>query len=188
MTSLYLQLLKESDFDDRYVNWHFDSHTSYYSASNRVFTKKNLLDEYHNGITNKNNYHYGIFYRETKTLIGVIKLGIIDWNHKTSDMIAFIGDKNYLGLGLAAEAIALGNMIAFNEHKLRKLYGGMFKENIGSVKAYLKAGWVIEGVMKDQYLSLGAAQDRVLVACFNPDIFKEEYYKQGVYQFNEIYK
>ena len=188
MTSIYLELLKESHFDDEYLNWHSESHTSYYSASKRIFTKKNLLEEYIKGIENNNNFHYGIFFKENKKLIGVLKLGIINWHHKTSDMIVFLGDKKYLGKGLAVEAINLGNKIAFNEHKLRKLYGGMYKINIASVKAYLRAGWIIEGVLKDQYLHEGQSHDRILVACFNPKIFIEDYYRKGLYSFNEMYK
>jgi len=47
----------------------------------------------------------------------------------------------------------------------------MFRGNIGSVKAYTRAGWVIEGVLKGQYLVDGKAEDRILVACFNPKYF-----------------
>lgn len=76
-------------------------------------------------------------------LICAIKLGIVNWAHKISNMIVFIGNKDYLGKGLAVDAI---NEKALNEHNLRKLYGGMYKDNIASVKAYLKAVWVIEDI------------------------------------------
>jgi [ribosomal protein S5]-alanine N-acetyltransferase len=187
MKSVYLQLINSLDISDEYVGWHSESHTSYYSASNRIFTKENILEELNNGIKNNNNFHYGIFYKDNKKLIGVIKLGIINWNHKTSDMIVFIGDKDYLGMGLAIEAIELGNEIAFKQHKLRKLYGGMYYNNAGSVKAYLRTGWVIEGVLKDQYLVNGESQDRILVACFNPDLFNKNYYRNGVLSFEDVY-
>ena len=64
----------------------------------------------------------------------------------------------------------------------------MYKDNIASVKAYLKTGWIIEGIMKDQYLHEGISQDRILVACFNPSIFKTEYHRKGLYSFEDIYK
>ena len=54
-------------------------------------------------------------------------------------MIVFIGDADYLGKDVH-DAINEGNEKAFNEHKLRKLYGGMYKDNVASVKAYLKTG------------------------------------------------
>ena len=45
-------------------------------------------------------------------------------------MITFIGDKNYLGKGLAIEVIKLGNEIVFETHGLKKLYGGMYRDNV----------------------------------------------------------
>jgi len=75
-----------------------------------------------------------------------IKLGIVNWVHKISNMIVFIVDKDYLGKGLAVDAIIKGNEKAFNKHNLRKLYGSMYKDNIASVKVYLKTGWVIEDI------------------------------------------
>ncbi len=156
--------------------------------SHRKFTKENLVDEFLRGKDNNTIYHYGIFFSENNKLIGVIKLGIINWTNKSSDMITFIGDKNYLGRGLAIEAIKLGNEIAFESHGLKKLYGGMYRDNVGSVKAYLKANWIIEGILKDHYLVDGKPQDRILVACFNPNFYKDDYHKKGYISFEEAYK
>lgn len=185
--NIYLEELSESDFTDEYVDWHHEKHTLYYSGSNRIFTKENLLEEYHRGKKEKNIFHYGIFYSENKKLIGVLKLGIINWANLSSDMIVFIGDKEYLGKGLAIEAIKIGNAIAFETHNLKLLYGGMHRGNIGSVKAYLRADWIIEGILRDHYIVNGESQDRILVACFNPSIFNETYHKKGLYSFEEIY-
>jgi RimJ/RimL family protein N-acetyltransferase len=42
----------------------------------------------------------------------------------------------------------------------------MYANNKASIGAYLKAGWVIEGILKDHYLVDDLPMDRVLVACF----------------------
>ena len=187
MKEVYLKELEEENFDERYVSWHQSEHTVFYTASRRKFTKEDLLAEYRRGKELNNIYHYGIFMKKDDSLIGVLKLGVINWHDKTSDMIVFIGDKDYLGKGLAEQAINEGNKLAFNKHKLRKLYGGMFKGNVGSVKAYLKADWVIEGILKNQYVHEEAEQDRILVACFNPSLYNDTYYKEGLYRFEDIY-
>ena len=46
MTQIYLCELEESDFSDEYVSWHSSEHTAFYSGSNRIFTKDNLLEDY----------------------------------------------------------------------------------------------------------------------------------------------
>ena len=63
----------------------------------------------------------------------------------------------------------------------------MYYDNIPSVKAYLRAGWIIEGVLKDHFLYEDKPQDRVLVACFNPSIFHQDYHRQGLYSFDDLY-
>ena len=187
-SQIYLKELNLDNFTDEYVSWHQEDHAVYYSGSHRIFTKENLIDEFLRGKESNSIFHYGIFFAGNKKLIGVIKLGIINWANQSSDMIVFIGDKDYLGKGLATEAIKLGNETAFKSHGLKKLYGGMYRDNIGSVKAYLKANWIIEGILRDHYLVDGKPQDRILVACFNPDFYEDKYHKSGDISFEEVYK
>ena len=187
MSKIFLKELQETDFTEEYVSWHSNDHTVFYSGTNRVFTRENLLEEFHRGKNENNIFHYGIFSNVDSKLIGVLKLGVINWSNLSSDMIVFIGDEDYLGKGLAVKAIEQGNEIAFKTHKLRKLYGGMYYGNIASVKAYLNASWIIEGVLKDHFLYNDKPQDRILVACFNPEIFHDKYHKSGLYAFEDIY-
>ena len=168
---LYLKLLTEDEVTAEYVSWHQQEHTKYYSSSGRVFSKEMLLEEMATGRASDSLYVYGLYSKENDELFGNIKVGPIVRKHGLSDLVVFIGKHEFLGKGLSVEAIAVGNRVAFEEHDVLKLYGGMFRGNIGSVKAYTRAGWVIEGVLKGQYLVDGKAEDRILVACFNPKYF-----------------
>ena len=187
MNRIKLQLLTKDDLTDEYVSWHTAEHTTYFSSTKRKFLREDLIHELEEGIKAGNLFHYGIYHIIDDKLIGVIKLGVINLIHKSSDMVVLIGDRDYLGKGIAVDAIKLGNQIAFEKHKLRKLFGGMYKQNIASVKTYLKANWIIEGVLKDHYLEQDKEQDRILVACFNPNIYRGSYYSKGEYNFKQIY-
>ena len=88
-----------------------------------------------------------------------------------SDLVTVIGDKNYWGMGLATEAIKLGIELAFSKHDIRKLSAGMYSDNVRSINAYIKAGFVIEAILRGQYLLNGKVLNRVCVACFNPKYF-----------------
>ena len=68
-----------------------------------------------------------------------------------------------------------GNEIVFN--KLTKIHGPIVKSNLGAVKVYLKANWIIEGVQKGHYLINNKQEDAILVACFNPKYFKIKFVK-----------
>lgn len=169
---LILRPLLLSDLTEEYIEWHRNiEHTKYYSSSGKEFTKDFLVSELNQANESKELFIFGLYFKENNKLIGNIKVGPISKRHKTSDLIVFIGDTNYLGKGLAVEGIKLGNQMAFEHLGIRKLFGGMFYSNIASVKAYTRAGWIIEGVLKGQYLVDDKTEDRILVACFNPSLF-----------------
>jgi len=105
--------------------------------------------------------------------IGSIKIGPIDWHHMVSDLVVVIGDPSYWGFGLATEAIETGNRVAFEKYGMRKLSGAIAAENVGSIKCYKNAEWVIEGRLLGHCLINGKAVDGVLVSCFNPEYFDD---------------
>jgi ribosomal-protein-alanine N-acetyltransferase len=176
---LYLRKIEAKDITDRVMSWFDDEELmKFYTSSKNKITREKLLFSIEDGQKNGNLFTYGIFTIETNELIGTLKLGPIHFVHRTSDLVVLIGDRNYLGKGLSAEAIRLGNQLAFEEFDLRKLYGGMYASNIPSIKAYTRAGWLIEGRLKGFYEVDGKNEDRILVGCFNPNYFSKEEIKQ----------
>jgi [ribosomal protein S5]-alanine N-acetyltransferase len=172
---IFLRELREEDVDERYVSWFEqpDALLDFYSGSGRSFTRHSLLAELKDALLGRTVFFYAIVHRASGQVIGNVKLGPINKRHKTSDLATLIGDRAYLRKGLGAEAVALGNAVAFGQHDIRKLFSGMYAANIASIKAYAAAGWTIEGTLKGQYLVDGKAMDRVLMACFNPKYFPD---------------
>ena len=173
---LYIKKILVPEITERVMGWFNDGQLmKYYTNSKRKITKESLLNAIEEGEKKGNQYTFGIYYKENDVLIGTLKLGPINFNHKTSDLVALIGDRHYLGKGLSPKAISLGNILAFDYCDIRKLYGGMYESNIPSIKAYLRAGWLVEARLRGQYLVDGISEDRIEVACFNPKYFSKEY-------------
>ena len=173
---LFIKKILVPEISDSVMNWFNDQQLmKYYTNSRRQITKDTLLSAIEEGEKKGNQFTFGIYHKDKSNLIGTLKLGPINFNHKTSDLVALIGNRDYLGKGLAPKAIALGNELAFNYFDIRKLYGGMYESNIPSIKAYLRAGWLVEARLKGQYLVDGNVEDRIEVACFNPKYFNKEY-------------
>jgi RimJ/RimL family protein N-acetyltransferase len=143
----------------------------------RKIDREQLLQELKTGEDTGNYHLYGVFDKSNDLCIGNIRVGMITHVHKISDLAIFIGNPEYLGKGLATEAINLGNQLCFGPYDFRKLHGGMFEENIASVKAYMKTGWVVEGRLRAQYWVNEKPMDRITVACFNPKYFSSEFLK-----------
>lgn len=171
---LFLRKLKIEEIDDRVLSWFADQDLMlYYTNSRNAITRESLIDSIEIGEKNGTSYTYGIFLNEG-VCIGTIKLGPINIVHRISDLVVLIGDRNYHGKGLSVEAIQLGNKLAFETFDLRKLFGGMYASNISSIKAYLRAGWTAEAILKGHYLNKGKNEDRLEVGCFNPKYFTKE--------------
>jgi len=172
---LTLRQIEPNDITDKVLAWFDDEELmKFYTNSRKKITKTDLLNSIDEGKKAGNLLTFGIFHNADNCLIGTIKIGPINFYHMTSDLVALIGDRIYLGKGLAVDAITLGNQLAFDKLNIRKLYGGMYVSNLPSIKAYTRAGWLIEGRLKGQFLVEGKNEDRILVACFNPDFFSTE--------------
>lgn len=168
-----LRPMTSDDIDDEYLAWfnNEDGHLDYFTNSRRSFDRDSIVSEWESNTNSGRYFTYLISAGSAK--IGTVKLGPIDDRNMTSDLVCLIGDRNFLGYGLASQAITIGNNLAFNEHKLRRLHGGMYAENVPSIRSYIKAGWHVEGRLKGYYLVDGQAQDRICVACLNPSHFDE---------------
>ncbi len=171
---LFLKEINVTDISESVMTWFDDEQLmKFYTSSKKKITKESLLKSIEEGKQNGNVFTYGIFTNDDNILIGTIKLGPIHFLHKTADLVVLIGNREYLGKGLSVDAIKLGNQLAFEKFDLRKLYGGMYESNIPSIKAYTRAGWLIEGRLKGFYYVDNKNEDRILVGCFNPKYFTD---------------
>ena len=84
--------------------------------------------------------------------VGNIKLGPVNIHHHFGDIGLLIGERSAWGHGFATEAISLVCEFAFQQLRLHKVTASMYEENIGSRRAFEKAGFTVEGIRTSQYL------------------------------------
>jgi RimJ/RimL family protein N-acetyltransferase len=101
--------------------------------------------------------------------IGNIKLGPINRIHRFADVSLLIGERDCWRAGYATEAIRALTAFAFNVLNLNKLRAGCYSANRGSEKAFLKAGFRREGLLKNHWIVGGAFQDEVLMGLWQAD-------------------
>ena len=109
------------------------------------------------------NQLLGIFLKQGGQHIGNVKIGNIHPKHHRADVGIIIGDKTLWGKGYATEAIQLVIQYAFHTLKLHKLIAGMFATNLGSYRAFLKAGFWKVGCYRKHYWIDGAYCDAYLL-------------------------
>jgi RimJ/RimL family protein N-acetyltransferase len=166
---LYLRELKASDVNENYLEWFNDNAVlKFLEVKKGQLTTESVIEYIENGRETKSYFMYAICTVEGDKHIGNIKVGPINYQHMTSDLVAVIGDTSQWGKGYGVEAIKLGNKLAFEKYNIRKLSGGIYSGNKGSVKAYTQAGWIIEGTLQNHFMNGHKYADKILVSCFNP--------------------
>ncbi len=95
--------------------------------------------------------------------IGNIKLGPIDANHGRASIGIMIGDRAAWGRGYAREAIACLCSHAFGAAGLRRVTAGCYAGNLTAIRAFERAGFSREGVLRGHAVQDGAAVDVVLL-------------------------
>lgn len=163
-----LRDLTHDDITDRYLSWFQDGTvTQFLSARN--LRREDVLAYMDEGRKTGKFYMLALCDAATGLHIGNVKVGPIDRENGTSDLVTVVGDRSFWGKGLATEAIALATQVAFKQFDIRKVCGSIIGNNVGSVKSYTRGGWHIECVRKNQYLVDGVLQDEIFVGCFNPE-------------------
>ncbi len=165
---ILLKRLTPEDVTKTYVDWLYDKEvTQFLECRWGVFTEGHLKTYVKNMSESSENILFGIFLKEKKEHIGNIKIGKINYVHKFGDVGLLIGNRNMWGKGYGTEAIKLVTCHAFKEIKLNKLTAGIYANNVGSYKAFMKAGYEKVGILKKQMIYKGYYVDQIIVEKLN---------------------
>lgn len=178
---LYLREVRLSDVNDNYYQWMNDPEMTKYME---IRFKPQSMEEIRNYVEmragNQDEPFFAIAIKGSNCAdewghvqdippchIGNIKLGPVNWIHRSADVSLFIGYRHLWGRGYATEAIQLVSDYAFKKLNLCKLKAGIYAENFGSYSAFKKAGFSIEGRLKKQVFCDGKRQDVILLGKVN---------------------
>lgn len=160
----YLKKLQQKDITAAYVQWLNDSSINQFLESRHqmhtITSCQNLIS---NLSSQEDNYFWGIYCKQSNKHIGNIKLGPINTLYQRASIGLLIGDTAYWQKGIATEVIQLVSNFAFQGLALHKLDAGCYASNKGSKKAFIKAGFQIEGVIKDHFTYQDKFEDCILL-------------------------
>ena len=164
-----LRRLEVSDVTDRYVEWMNDPEVTQFLESRFVTqTRDSVSDFVASALATPDLEFFAIVDRATQTHVGNIKLGPIDRNHMTADVGLMIGERVFWGKGYGTQAISLITQYAFDELGLCKVTAGAYSNNLGSIRAFEKAGWQVEGTRPNAFRSGEGRVDHVLLGISRP--------------------
>ncbi|QIZ78289.1 GNAT family N-acetyltransferase [Ferrimonas lipolytica] len=164
-TQCRLRPLETTDVEVFY-HWLQDRDVTRYSVTQ--FTKpqsKGALIQWLASINEQRNaVSLGIECKHSNRLIGYAGLvGISDINH-SAEYFILIGDKQYWGRGIATEVTRMVTQYGFSSLNLHRVELTAFTTNPAAQRAYEKAGFQHEGVLRQSGYRDGAYHDKVMMA------------------------
>jgi ribosomal-protein-alanine N-acetyltransferase len=169
---LILRPLTDGDCTAVYLGWLADSDINrFLETRHSVQTLDSIRDFVETTNANPAEFLYGIFVKANGVRhIGNIKVGPIRARHPLADMSLFIGARDCWGQGYATEAIAALSRHAFDALGVHKLSASMYAENVGSMKAFLAAGYRQEGLRRSHYSLEDRMSDLVELGALREDL------------------
>ena len=102
---------------------------------------------------------FAIWHKIDKKPIGNVALNRINWVNRSAYAFLTIGEPEYWGAGIATETTKLLLQYAFEELNLNKVIGQVIIDNVGSWKVAEKAGFVFEGISREDFYVDGKYKD-----------------------------
>jgi RimJ/RimL family protein N-acetyltransferase len=166
---LYLRRLRQADVSETYLAWMNAPEVNQYLESRFGEHSLESLSAFVAAMAgDPRNLFTGIFLRDRDRHIGNIKLGPIDVHHSHAEIGLLIGERDCWGQGYACEAIGTLTRFAFEELNLHKIVAGAYEDNGGSTRAFEKAGYRREGLLRSHWWSNGRFQDGTMLGMVNP--------------------
>jgi len=102
---------------------------------------------------------FGISLKENDRLIGATGLHSLDWKNRRASFGISIGEKDCWSKGGGTEATRLINKYAFETLGLNRVYLRVYDFNPRAIRAYEKAGYKREGLLREDHFNAGKFWD-----------------------------
>jgi ribosomal-protein-alanine N-acetyltransferase len=157
--------LSVQDVTSEYVSWLNDPVVTQYSESRfAVHTMDSTQAFVEACRSRQSSILWGIRVLGTEHKhVGNVKLDAISAVHRTAEVGILIGDRRAWGQGIATRVLEVVAGIAKDELALRKLTAGCYEDNVASIKAFERAGFVQCGRRIAQFALGEGFQDNILL-------------------------
>lgn len=160
-----LKPLRKEDVTPFY-SWLNEEDVIKYSMSvfQRLSSKEEIKQWFDHLFEEKNTYNIGIYLSATNELVGYAGISGISTMNKSGEYFIFIGDKKQWGKGIGTQVTKQVVAYGFEQLQLNRIMLTVSQPNIGGVKAYENAGFIVEGILKEACYRDGVFHDKIVMA------------------------
>jgi RimJ/RimL family protein N-acetyltransferase len=116
-----------------------------------------------------NTLNLGIYLAETNALIGYAGLTGISATNQSGEYFIFIGEKAQWGKGVGTAVTKQILALAFTSQHLNRVMLTVSEGNTGGLRAYAKAGFVVEGRLRQAACRQGVFHDKIVMSVLKAD-------------------
>ena len=163
LKTYYLRKLTKDDVDDKYLSWLKDKEvTKYLEIRHENYNLKDLQTYVESCNKDHSKYLFGIFSKDKNEHIGNTTIYDINHRNKTFDIGYLIGDKRHWGTSASVETLLLSLKFAFDDLKLRKMFGGVYSNHLSSRFTLKRSGFIEEARLKKRFFFNDKFVDEVI--------------------------
>lgn len=176
---VFLRPVERGDFGI-IAKWINDPAVTYYMFYGQLPTNleqvERLIEEQ---ISLSKNVVFMVCGRKTGKPIGFAGLYDIHLTARKAEFRILIGERRFWGRGYGTEVTELLTFYGFDRLNLHRIYLGVTDANKGAVRAYEKAGFIREGVLRDDIYRNSCYCDSVRMAILRDDYYRRFYKKHA---------
>lgn len=152
---------------DNIVSWRNSENVKKYFIYQNEFTKEGHLRWIDTKVKTGEVVQFIIVEKESNKPIGSVYLRDIDYEFHKAEYGIFIGEDCKKGKGYGTQAARLMIKYAFAELHLHRIYLRVYSDNERAINSYKKAGFMVEGLLKDDVLVRGKYRDIIWMGIIN---------------------
>lgn len=150
------------------IKWRNSSVVRPYFIHQESFTVEGHMQWLENVIIPEKGHQFIVCKKENGKPIGSIFFRDIDHKHRKAEQGLFLGEEQEKGKGIGCEILMLLSDYGFKTLNFHKVSARVLAENTASLRCHLKAGFVKEGVFREEVIINGEYKDVVWLAKYNP--------------------
>jgi RimJ/RimL family protein N-acetyltransferase len=167
---VYVRGLHRTDLPSM-LPWINDSEvTRLLFTGDRPASLERLTEQWESDVRSQNNIAFAACLREDDRFVGTTGLYSINAIARSAEFRVFIGEKGQWNKGIGTELTRLMIVYGFEKLNLNRVWLGVNGDNAAAVRAYEKAGFVREGVLRQEQFRNNRYYDVIRMS-----ILREEY-------------
>ncbi len=171
-SKVQLRLINANDYGSitRWVNDRKVTHYMFYGQ--KPLTEKQVSDQFEREMSDHNSIIMILIEKKSKLAIGVVGFYEIHQTARKAELRILIGEREAWGKGYGTEAIEMLTYYGFDRLNLNRIWLGVTSENKRALNAYKKAGYQVEGILRQDLYRNSNYYDSIRMAILRTDYYE----------------